>query len=101
MSNMQNYLTSRSPCGYQNCSDKPTDGDIRHKGRVHEKIEVQEIVKDETDPTDESWDMSEIGGHVYDGERCLFCGVNIYDDAIYGPFECVKRPGYIYTTETP
>lgn len=38
--------------------------------------------------------------HVYDGERCIFCNVNCYDDGIYGPFDCVQHEGYIYSTET-
>ena len=39
--------------------------------------------------------------HVYDGERCINCTVNVYDDMIYGPFECVPREPMSYTTETP
>lgn len=39
--------------------------------------------------------------HNYDGERCEFCGQNIYDVAIYGPEECTPHPLMTYTTETP
>lgn len=40
-------------------------------------------------------------GHVFDGERCIHCNVNTYDDTIYGPFPCVEREPMTYTTETP
>lgn len=49
--------------------------------------------------------MSE-GGHVYEGERCIFCNVNVYDNMIYNDdAPCpvvpgVDRPLYHYTTET-
>lgn len=23
--------------------------------------------------------------HVFDGERCIHCGVNVYDSMLYGP----------------
>jgi hypothetical protein len=39
--------------------------------------------------------------HVYDGERCVFCNTNIYDEAIYGDTECVEHEPVKYTTETP
>lgn len=39
--------------------------------------------------------------HIYEGERCVFCNVNTYDDSIYGPFECADREEpFIYTTQT-
>lgn len=41
--------------------------------------------------------------HVYDGERCIHCGINIYDQWIYGPedeSDCVDREPMTYTTET-
>jgi hypothetical protein len=44
---MQNYLTSRSLCGDQGCDDKPSDGQIRHKGRVRDKRETQRIISEE------------------------------------------------------
>jgi hypothetical protein len=50
--------------------------------------------------TDFEYEVHLYDPHTYDGERCIFCNVNIYDDGIYGPFECVQREGYIYTTET-
>jgi hypothetical protein len=41
------------------------------------------------------------GRHVYDGERCIFCNTNMYDDGIYGPFPCIEREPFVYTTSTP
>lgn len=38
--------------------------------------------------------------HVYDGERCVNCNVNVYDNDIYGPYSCVPHKPMIYTTET-
>lgn len=39
--------------------------------------------------------------HLFDGERCTFCMVNIYDDMLYGPDEpnCQREP-IAYTTES-
>ncbi len=37
----------------------------------------------------------------YNGERCQYCHVNIYDERIYGPNECVERETIRYRTETP
>lgn len=42
--------------------------------------------------------------HVYEGERCIYCNVNIYDQWIYGAedeSDCVDREPMVYTTETP
>lgn len=42
--------------------------------------------------------------HVYEGERCIFCNVNIYDQWIYGAedeSDCVEREPMTYTSETP
>lgn len=30
--------------------------------------------------------------HVFDGERCIHCGVNVYDSYIYGPDDCIDYP---------
>lgn len=38
--------------------------------------------------------------HIFDGERCTHCGVNVYDSYIYGPEHCAREP-ITYTTETP
>jgi hypothetical protein len=43
----------------------------------------------------------EFSPHVYDWGRCIFCNVNDLDDDIYGPFKCIEREPYVYTTETP
>lgn len=50
--------------------------------------------------TDEAHRPAEIDPHVYDGERCLHCNVNVYDNMIYGPFECTRTTSISYTTET-
>ena len=42
--------------------------------------------------------MSVANDHVYENERCVFCGVNNNDNSIYGPFTC--NPPEKYTTET-
>jgi hypothetical protein len=39
--------------------------------------------------------------HIYSEYRCIFCNVNSLDDEIYGPFGCIERGQYVYTTETP
>lgn len=39
--------------------------------------------------------------HIYDGGRCVFCSTNDLDDILYGPYECVRRGQFVYTTETP
>jgi len=40
--------------------------------------------------------------HYYEGERCIYCGVNIYDQWIYGAVDesdCVEREPMVYTSE--
>lgn len=37
-------------------------------------------------------------GHAYDGERCVHCGVNIYDALDEVP--CVDHEPLVYTTES-
>lgn len=39
--------------------------------------------------------------HIYEDERCIFCNVNALDDSIYGPFDCIERGQFVYTSETP
>lgn len=53
---------------------------------------------------DESWDLDLYTGHIFSGERCIFCRTNVYDIGIYpdAPVRCpVKRSPMIYMTETP
>lgn len=41
--------------------------------------------------------------HVYDGERCIRCGVNCYDAILYGPELCPGKSGappLVYTTSS-
>lgn len=37
---------------------------------------------------------------VEECERCMFCGVNVYDDILYGPFECVDREPMTWRSES-
>lgn len=52
------------------------------------------------------WDGDPVphdGGHIFDGERCIYCNVNTYDIGIYpdAPAICpVPREPLNYTTET-
>lgn len=42
--------------------------------------------------------------HVYDGERCIHCGVNIYDQWIYGAddeSDCNDREPMAHTSQSP
>lgn len=39
--------------------------------------------------------------HIFENRRCLFCNVNDLDEDVYGPFDCVPRGQYRYTSETP
>lgn len=48
----------------------------------------------------ESEGLGTSDGHVFDGERCIHCNVNVYDDGIYGPFKCTEREPHVHTTET-
>lgn len=44
------------------------------------------------------------GGHIFDGERCLFCNTNTYDIGLYpdAPEICpVQREPLRYSTQTP
>lgn len=44
--------------------------------------------------------QTEYQAHIYEGERCIFCNVNALDDSIYGPFDCIERGQFVYTSET-
>jgi hypothetical protein len=37
--------------------------------------------------------------HLFEGERCVFCGVNVYDIPADEP--CEPHPPIRYTTESP
>lgn len=100
MSTMQNYLLSRSPCGDQGCSDKPSAGNIRHRGRVLDKKITVRTVMEELD-SEVVFLSFESDPHIYDGERCIFCNVNVYDEGMYGPDLCVPREPLLFSTETP
>lgn len=38
--------------------------------------------------------------HIFEDRRCLFCNVRNLDEDIYGPFDCVPRGQYSYTSES-
>jgi hypothetical protein len=38
--------------------------------------------------------------HVYDGERCIHCGVNVYDCTCENDECCNEREPMTYTTST-
>lgn len=42
----------------------------------------------------------EIRRHVYDGERCIHCGGNVYDCDCENDECCVARVPMAYTTES-
>ena len=70
-------------------------------GRALDKKEAERTVKEELTSSPIEYDLIGDGGHVYDSERCLFCNVNVYDNMIYGPYECTTREPLHYSTETP
>jgi hypothetical protein len=91
-------------CGNGCCSPKAEDRSAKKAVKQREALELRQIVAEEAAP-DESWDMSEaVEPHIYSGERCEFCNVNIYDNYLYGPFPCTaerEAQTLVYTTETP
>lgn len=83
------------------CRPYDTARGLKHRARQLEKHEVDTIVSSELsdDVLAEVEFFAE--AHVYDGERCVFCGVNIHDDALYGPYLCDRAEGtFVYTTES-
>lgn len=38
--------------------------------------------------------------NVNGSERCTFCGVNVHDNDIYGPYACAERKPLVWTSET-
>lgn len=39
--------------------------------------------------------------HVYEGERCVYCNSNVYDNMIYGDAGCIpNRAPMVYTGES-
>lgn len=60
----------------------------------------------DSSPTDEpaaaaTESTGDYQAHIYDGGRCVFCDTNDLDNALYGPYECIYRGQFVYTTETP
>jgi hypothetical protein len=41
-----------------------------------------------------------VRNHVYEGERCIYCGVN-YHDQMAEVTECLDREPLVHTSETP
>ncbi|MCI4659549.1 hypothetical protein [Cryobacterium zhongshanensis] len=39
--------------------------------------------------------------HISEGGCCIFCNVSNLDDDVYGPFACITRGQFSYTSETP
>lgn len=55
-------------------------------------------------PAPEDGDLRRHVFSVNSSERCMFCGVNIYDQSLYGPdddSDCIDRAPMVYTSETP
>lgn len=66
--------------------------------RTKEEQEARLEISAELSPED-PW--GEHDPHVYDGERCIYCNTNVYDEMIYGPFDCLPdRDPHKHTTET-
>lgn len=87
-------------CEYGCCRTNDTSRTARHSARQMEKRELDLLVREEATP-DESWNMGIIGSHVYDGERCVFCNVNVYDPGSEEPCPVTDRKEFVYRTETP
>lgn len=70
--------------------------------RAIEKREVREEVAAERFPGDEPVSkFLDEAGHVYEGERCVFCHINVFDASIYGSRDCVPRPSLVHTAGDP
>jgi hypothetical protein len=70
--------------------------------RVNSKVLALRLEKDAERKLPGETDDVLVDPHIYEGERCIFCNVNTYDDGIYGPFECItNRPLVQHQTETP
>ncbi len=87
-------------CDYGCCRTNDTSRTARHSARQMEKRELSLIVLAEIS-LDESWHMGIINGHIYDGERCIYCNANIYDPGSEEPCSVTDREPFIYTSETP
>lgn len=52
----------------------------------------------------QSWESRGVSVvHLFDGERCVHCHVNVYDIGVHldEDFPCIEHPLTVYTTETP
>lgn len=87
-------------CGGACCNSKAVVRSSKKAVKQAEKLELREVVAEEALP-DESWNLGIIGGHVYDGERCIYCNVNAYDPGSETPCSVTDREGLTYRTETP
>lgn len=59
-----------------------------------------EAAYDPEPPRGDTYHRAGVTVHIYDQHRCIFCNVNDLDNDIYGPFPCLDREPYTYTTET-
>lgn len=125
MSNMLNR-NRRKVCGYGCCLYQQQDN---HQYRMQETEAVRQEIEMELADSEEAhiewlydtrndWDeyaeqvqslndweeqrgrWSPTFNHIYDGGRCIFCNVNDLDESIYGPYLCVEREAYTFSTET-
>lgn len=82
---------------------RPEDGVITSVRAVDQGIVHVLYDGDSTAKATRLADLELVGGirrHVYDGERCIHCGVNVYDCDCPNDECCNEREPMVYTTET-
>lgn len=100
LKNSRNDRTILNNAGCSCCNPKQLRREAKHSIKKAEELKWKQDMLDDLalDEFDLAFYYDE---HIYDGERCIYCNVNTYDDAIYGPFDCVRpETVYKYSTES-
>lgn len=70
-------------------------------GFFHGKLHQLEHSRTDAAAVEAARNAGDFQAHVFDGGRCVFCNTNDLDEDLYGPFDCIRRGQFVYTTETP
>ena len=82
------------------CNSKQKRRSIKHGIKQNENRMWRNAAFEEVNsPEQDAWESYD--HHIYEGERCIYCNSNVYDNMIYGDDGCVpNREMLKYTIES-
>lgn len=100
MTGMIGDSSQRKRCDGACPCNSPEGTRTRKRGvKQIEKRQVQgEVLAETTEDLNDVW--YGVDPHIYECERCIFCGVNVYDQMCYGDTPCTPREPFAFTSET-